>query len=162
MPKKKESNNSWSKWFVSFQTKGLCQENWVSSKLQTPHLYKAGVWFSIWSSSSVHLTKTWISPDTTSNKIPHSCWLKPKSRQLLRTGKAGKLMVIFPSVDIKEVTESALPQKTHYYSQKDNYTWTWTIRDSIPFGSPSHGNHKQTFNPIFKSIWSEKQFRLKK
>lgn len=61
-------------------------------------------------------------------------WLKPKSRLPLRSGKAGKLVVISPSMDKKEVTESALPQKTHYYSQKDNYTWTWTIRGSIPFG----------------------------
>lgn len=52
--KKKKSNNSWCKWFVSFQMKRLHQENWVSSKLQTPHLYKAGIWFSILSSSSLH------------------------------------------------------------------------------------------------------------
>lgn len=50
----KEWNSSWSKWCVSFQKKCLHQENWVSSKLQIPHLCKAGIWFSILSSSSLH------------------------------------------------------------------------------------------------------------
>lgn len=163
--KKKKSNNSWSKWFLvcvipneTFTWGELSQlqapdpsfvqgQNLVFYiKLLQPPLNKNSSclnfsWHQQQQNSSFRLIKAKIQTDPENQK---SSW--SFSLQWME----------------KEVTESALPQKTHYYSQKDNYTWTWTISYSIPFGSLTHGNHKQTFNPSFKSIWSEKQFKLKK